>query len=285
MLYCYLIMEVSGDGKISRRNVLKAIGIGLLSAKLGVAGESRAQSETEIPAAVEVPPSLMLHARYSHEQLLPGLITELKNQGYEGVTYKQILQNLNGEGTLPEKPVIISVDDLSMARGVPAYETFARMADIFNQNNFPGVFAINTKPDEIQDDSRWQEVSTWTSRGIELANHTALHTDLSRQDLHPGDFTAEIVEANQTIQERTGQQITTLILPFGKGYNNQTGQIRTEIADSCREAGIQIAVGIVGGRNQLPTQNPDGIYLMGRTPPGAQDNESVDSAVWEVNHW
>lgn len=280
--------------QLSRRDLLKGlwtggkvVAAGLAASQLSRFDETRAQQETEPQFQVEVPPSIMLHARYKHEQLLPGLLNRLKDQGYSGVTYKDFLNSVKGEGTLPERPILISIDDLCMGLGVPSYNTFAKMAETLMTNDFPGVFAINTNPNVTQDDSRWRQIAGWTGSGIEFATHTALHTDLGRQDLTLEDYRSEIVSSAEEIYARTGQKVTTLILPFGNGYNIETGTMNQNIVAFCKKAGIQIVVGIRGGRMpiKLVDSSDDSVFLMGRTLPGLQDKETVESAMWEVNHW
>lgn len=279
---------------MSRRDFLR---LGLTAAgaaaaaALDVGGARAYQSEDEgrerEPSArsIDVPPSIMLHARWNHEQMLPGLIDSLRAEGYEGVTYKELAAFSRGEGELPEKPVVISIDDLSMARGVPAYSMFMRMAETCREKNFKCVFAINTNPTQDQDEERWNSVREWVESGAgELATHTSEHTNLNGGFLTQADINAEIVNSSKMIEERTGHKVTTLILPFGNGYNTSTGEVRTEIINACQEAGINIVVGIAGARGEKTIGEND-VVLMGRVPPGPQSGESIDAAMWEVRHW
>lgn len=285
------VKQENGNKKMSRRGFLQTLGkLGLGLGAVTVAGlgteKGQAQAETEPQGTIDAPASLMLHARGAHERLLPGLLEQLRAQGYEGITYSHLLGAMRGETTLPEKPIIISIDDLSMARGVPAYDTFKRMAQILMDNNFPGVFAVNTNPEQDQDDSHWQEVAEWANHGIELATHTSMHTNLAAGNLRPEHYQAEIVGSAAEIERRTGQHVDTLILPFGNGYNLESGEINPNIITSCREAGIHFVIGIVGGRENLdPTQVDEGIYLIGRAMPGVEGNESPESAMWEINRF
>ncbi len=270
---------------LSRRGFLR------LGGKLGALG----LIETSAPgwlrhlatgaASIAVPPSLMLHSK--DWWLLPELLEALDAAGYRGITYLDLIAALFDGAPLPEKPVIISIDDLGMLRG-RAFDYFEGMYRAAHEARFPVVFGIITRSIWTQVESRWDAVAGWAEGGmVELATHTDMHVSLDRADFTADDYDKEIGLSANIIRERTGQEVRTLILPGGRGYTPATGEIQPPIIAACQRAGISLVAGLPGGRAPLDTHAvlPDDVFLVGRTPPGLPGQESVVGAMFEVEHW
>lgn len=234
---------------------------------------------------IPAPPSLMLHSR--HRWLLPDIVNWLIADGFTGMTYLDLDRVLNAEIELPEKPIIITIDDIAMDKGNPNFETFAAMHDTLVQANFAGVFGVITRPDWQQSDERWAQVAAWTQQHIELANHTASHTMLDNPRWMEADYEIEIVASAQTIAQYTGQAVKTLITPYGSGYHQQRNEVNPAVVAACQRAGIRFVVGIVEGRQPLPL-NPahDDVLYLGRTVPGPDNTLSgAQEGIARWNYW
>jgi peptidoglycan/xylan/chitin deacetylase (PgdA/CDA1 family) len=231
---------------------------------------------------VPTPPTLMLHSR--HRYLLPRLLDALSADGYEGITFSDLAARLDLAAELPPKPVIITIDDLSLVHGNPSYETFCAMKDALVERGWKGVFSVVTGPHLPQDDDSWQAAAAWAEHGIELVTHGSYHSNLDNEALTDAELTEEIGGSADMIRERTGQPVPALVTPFGSGYSRAKHAINPRVVAACQQAGIRFVVGIVEGRAPLDVlPENETVYYLGRVPPGI-DN-SVGGALYEVAHW
>jgi peptidoglycan/xylan/chitin deacetylase (PgdA/CDA1 family) len=232
--------------------------------------------------AITVPPSVMLHSR--HWRILPDLLVRLRDLGYSGVTYRDWEQAIIGHTTLPEQPVILSVDDVTAVQGSPAFAYFERMKDNFLEAGFGAVFGVITRPDLPQDTERWGRLSAWAGEGIELATHTAHHSNLDNPSWLVEDYESEIVESAAVIAERTGQPVRTLITPYGSGYDIEHRSINPQVLSACRQANLRFLVGISTGQRHVHQDNEAGdVLYVGRANPG--DEYTVNDALYYVQYW
>ena len=235
-----------------------------------------------LPEYIPVPPSLMLHSR--HRWRFPAMLEYLAEAGFTGITYADLNRAILGEIRLPDKSILISIDDLSPFQGNPSYEYFAAMKDTLVEYGFKGTFSVITRPDQLPDEARWEEVIGWIEAGIALETHTAFHSYLDNPNFTARDYEAEIIESAQFITARSGVAVCALITPYGSGYNPETGEINPQVAAACREADIRFVVGIAGGRTPISTAiTTDTVVCLGRVGPGLTND--ADGALYEMEHW
>lgn len=232
-----------------------------------------------------VPPTLMFHSR--HRWLLPEIINWLVADGFTGITYLDLEQALYEKMSLPEKPVIITIDDIAMDKGNPNFAAFAAMQATLVQAKFAGVFGVITRPEWQQDAERWAQVAEWTQQHIELATHTAHHQVLDNPHWTDADYDVEITASAQMIAEHTGQPVRTLITPYGSGYNQQQNQLNPAVIAACQRAQIRFVVGIVEGRQPLSSHPAaDAVLYLGRTVPGPDDTLSgAQAGIANWRYW
>jgi hypothetical protein len=223
------------------------------------------------PAQVTIPPSLMLHSVDGRADFLPRLLEQLNEKGYQGTTYQQWQRRLLA-GQPIARPVIISVDDISLAcQACSRYDTFVEMQGWFKAAGMTAVYGVITEPvigDEPQreqDEARWDLMQAWVEDGFELASHTSYHSNFNavdsgpRPDFGPADYEAEICRSAALIEQKLGErglsyQVRTLILPFGSGYSYRQPKpkIHEGITAACCQTHIQFVVGIPQGREPMP---------------------------------
>lgn len=229
-----------------------------------------------------VPPSLMLHSRDGREIFTEMLLSSLITNNYLPITYLDWVRQTDN-GNSQGKPVILSVDDITMAQGNGSFETFRRMKEWYEEAGIKAVFGVITRPDLPQDESRWDEVAEWVRQGFELATHTSYHSNFNaadttaRRDFGDQDYRAEIVASAQMIEEEMRKRgidykVRTLITPYGSGYSRQQPNpgVHQQILNACAKTNIRIVVGIVGGREPVvlnPDEKNKEIVYVGRTPP------------------
>lgn len=250
---------------------------------------------------VPVPPALMLHSGNGYDMsragFLPVLVRSLKEEGYATLTYKGWWDAVVNGQPLPEKPLIISIDDLTMVHGNPSFSEFQNMHDYLLENGYVAVFGIITRPRLAQDETRWERIASWVDEGFELATHTSEHSNFNRrngqprEDFSQEDYDAEIIDSAEFIFERTAQPVTALITPYGSGFDRSTGEIHGRVANACRQTSIKFVVGINDGRAPLPHtlfSDPQSLIYLGRGTPHPTPESKIGSAkdaMFGINYW
>lgn len=249
------------------------------------------QQTTSIP----LPPCIMLHSQHGvdmgYNRFFPQFLRLIQEQHFTTVTFQSWLCSVLNETQLPEKPLIISIDDMAMDVGNPAFRYFRNLHDHLALQDMVGTFGIVTRPNLRQDAGRWDEVRAWAENGFEMATHTSQHTNFNQTDSSPRDdlsqdqIDAEIINSAHMIQSRINQAVTVLITPYGSGFYRQSQTIHPNILSSCQRAGIRIVVGITDGREPTSLeaiQQHDSILYYGRTTPG---NNNAYEAIYNLNMW
>ncbi len=245
---------------------------------------------------IPVPPSIMLHARQAHLDNLDRLLDWLAERSYTPITYRKLWARLTDSQPMPAKPVILTIDDLTMVRGSSNFAFIGKMVDILIRRETPAVLGVITKPVFVnsnnetiqisdQDDALWATAAEWAGHGLEFATHTESHQNLAAVGLDADDYQREIGGSAAMIAERLGQPVITLVLPFGNGtIDVQQGTLIDPIISACHDAGIGMVVGVAGGRKPLMPTSADEqpIYFVGRVGPQTND---FDGIYWEIEHW
>ena len=273
---------------LSRRQFLQVFGI---SAAALLAGAQLSKAEPGIgnPLANPVPPSLMLHSKDARPIFTATLTNDLFHTGYQATTYQQWEQAIFA-GEPMEKPVIVSIDDITMAQQSPSFNVFRQMHDWYLKAAMVTVFSVITRPDLPQDESHWDEAAEWLTQGFELATHTSHHRNFNASDTSPdkgwrqSDYDEEIVASAEMIEAKMRARgmeypVKTLVLPYGSGYSYEQPKhvIHPGIIAACAKTNIKFVVGIVEGRSPitieaLEARSSDPVYV-GRTPPAYMNNQ------------
>jgi hypothetical protein len=272
---------------LNRREFLKLLSAGAALAIGGgqfrvVADSDEEKAQRQPLGLISVPPSLMLHSR--HRWVLPDILAYLVAAGYEGITYNDLALALTREIRLPEKPILISIDDLSPVDGNPSHAYFAAMKDSLVEFGFKGTYAINTRPEDGPDERQWADIASWVADGIALETHSAHHSNLDTPSFTRQDYAVEIIDSARMIAARTGVPVQTLFTPYGSGYDRETKLVNPQVVTACQDAGIRFVVGIVDGREPLSTYTPaEDVLYVGRVGPGLTDD--LAGAQYEIEHW
>ncbi len=273
---------------ISRRGFLRAAS-GFL-AHATVIGFDFPQWQTAgVPQHVPVPPSLMLHSPDAQTEFLPQLLEQLNEAGFTAVTYRG-WQQMVRENRVPAKPIILSIDDISMARqACSAFSTFVQMKEWIQAAGMTAVFGVITEPvingvsQREQDEARWDVVRGWLDEGFELATHTSYHSNFNAVDSGPRpdftavDYEAEIMRSAHLIETKLAERgldypVKSLIMPYGSGYSYKLtpSQVHTGIVQACHQTNIEFVVGIAQGRTPLSIYSlldTQALAYVGRVPP------------------
>jgi peptidoglycan/xylan/chitin deacetylase (PgdA/CDA1 family) len=239
-------------------------------AALGIALPRLPSSTEDQP--FRVPPTLMFHTKDRWK--LPRILEWLREQGYESIGYADLLKALHGESALPEKPIILTIDDIA-----PSYiqPYFLAMAEEVEKVGYRGVFAVVADQPPQRAERGWAILRELAERGWELDTHTSYHSYLPA--LRLPDLRTEIVQSAEWIAEGTGYTPLSLIAPYGGVYRRER-EFDPRIFEVAAEAGLAFVVGIVGGRfisadAQLP-------YYVGRVGIG---RDHVQTGYWIQNFY
>jgi hypothetical protein len=244
---------------------------------------------------IPLPPSIMLHSQHGinmqREGFFPQFLRLLQEQQYTTITFQSWLCAVLNDTRLPEKPLIVSMDDMAMDVGNPSFQYFRNMHDQLAGQDMVGTFGSVTRPNLRQDADRWDEVRAWADEGFEMATHTSEHTNFNhadssaRVDLSQEHIDAEIINSAHMIQGHIEHPVNVLITPYGSGFNRQTQEIHPDIISACQRANIRMVIGITDGRSATSLESitdPHSILYCGRTTPG---NDNAYEAIYNVNMW
>lgn len=139
----------------------------------------------------------------------------LRETGYEAVSFQTLLAARRGENSLPEKPVIITIDDghRSVAElAAPELKKFRWPAELFV------IPTRVTQPGYLQ----WQELRDLGICDIMPQSHSLTHRLLNR--LSANEIEQELFESKRLIEDKVGVAVTALAVPMG-GYPGSTRRI------------------------------------------------------------
>ena len=200
-------------------------------------------------------------------------VRKLKESGYTTVTVKDLIDYVSGNGSLPEKPIMLTFDD--------GFESFATLAyPIIRKNNIKAVVSVIgsvTEKYSVTEDHNinysnlnFDTINELLSQGlVEIQNHSYdMHK--SQQGQRKGisklpSETAEQYKENLTEDLLTVQKILKLkcgitpqcvVYPFG-AYSDETTKI-------IKELGFRSTMLCEERVNTVIKNEPDSIFNLGR---------------------
>ncbi|NPV07521.1 MAG: polysaccharide deacetylase family protein [Anaerolineae bacterium] len=144
----------------------------------------------------------------------------LRDSGYEPVTLAALVQHLAVGAPLPERPVIITLDD--------GYRDAYDVAfPVLKEYGFVATLFLVTAP--IDEGSHefvtWDQVREMHSAGIEMGAHSYTHPDLRGQST---DYLVwQIVGSKEAIEERIEEPVRFLAYPSGAYDENVVRVVRS----------------------------------------------------------
>ena len=191
----------------------------------------------------------------------------LKNNGYKSVTAEELVKYTNNSGSLPEKCVMITLDDgyyNNLSEAVPILEKYGMSAVV----SVVGYYTDNIAPADphVADYSylTWEDINGMLDSGVvELGNHTYnMHSfDGVRKGCAKikGETNEEYINILKSdisllqseFQENTGISPIVFAYPFG--------EISREALPVLRECGFLITLNCSEKPNYI-TRNPECLY-------------------------
>lgn len=165
----------------------------------------------------------------------------LKENGYRAVSMKKFFDFLNYRQALPNKSVIITIDDGYRSIyniAYPILKKYGYSATLFIYTDYVGV---------SNRAMTWDLLMKMKADGFEIGSHTLSHADLTKQEKDENFNTylkrieTELRLSKKIIDTKLGQDTIFLAYPYGK-YNKQVLKISKRL-------GYKSAVSVKKGSN------------------------------------
>ena len=202
--------------------------------------------------------SLSIEAAQLEEQM-----QKIKDAGLSVISMKDFLAWKRGEKSIPDKSVLITIDDGYMS----AYEV---AWPILKKYGYP--FTMFVYLDYISKGGKsmtWQQLAEMRDAGVEIGSHTVSHQDLRRKGKKATDHESflkdELERSKQVIEEKLGVRCATIAYPFG--LHNE--KVRAAVKAAGYEAGFTTY-----GKRLVQGADP---YALGRYDVTTKDARGTDS--------
>ena len=223
-------------------------------------------------------------------------MTALREAGYQAVTVPQVIGYVREGTPLPEKPVLITMDDgygSNLTVAAPILEETGMRATIFTIgiNEGEEYYAHSGEP-MWQHRFAFEEAAPWVEKGIiDVQSHTFDMHQLESYGYSgrdgvrrmrgesPEDYRQALLDDAAAFRERRGDRVATELLalayPFGY-YDLEADRIRGE-------AGYQLSVTIAERINRLRAGDEECLRMLGRF--NVTDHISGEALVDRLDHY
>ena len=132
----------------------------------------------------------------------------LQQHGYHPITQATLFRALADDGRLPDKPVVITVDD-GYADGVHAI----LHGLVTRTRHWPAAFFIISGRIGREPFLSWSDLHLLERAGMDIGSHTVFHTPLAR--LTPAQLRFELTRSRATLAAGLGHPIYWFAYPYG----------------------------------------------------------------------
>jgi peptidoglycan/xylan/chitin deacetylase (PgdA/CDA1 family) len=165
----------------------------------------------------------------------------LKEEGYRVIPMRDLPGFLNYEKALPEKAVVLTIDDGYRSAydiAYPILRNYGFTATLFIYTDFVGVSSSALT---------WDHLRAMKEGGFEVGSHTLSHCDLTKRregedmDAYLARVVRELRVSKEIIDEQLQQDTIYLAFPYGE-YNQR-------IMNLCEEMGYKLGFSVKRGGN------------------------------------
>lgn len=170
----------------------------------------------------------------------------LREWGCESVSAADLAAALEGEGSLPERPVIVTFDDGfedNASRALPLLRERGFTALVFVVAGFMGrrrTFGRGKGEALLTH----EQIGEMAQAGIEFGSHTLTHPQLI--ELPEQEARRELAESKSLVEQAAGREVSAFCYPFG--------ELGLREMDLAREAGYRCAFTIWRGNRHHPAE-------------------------------
>jgi peptidoglycan/xylan/chitin deacetylase (PgdA/CDA1 family) len=195
----------------------------------------------------------------------------LKENGFEAVNVRDLIDFVNGQGTLPEKPVMITFDDghyNTLYYALPILQEMDMKAVISIVGAYADEFSKKHDPDPNYGYLSWDEIRILKESGrFEIQNHSyAMHTLNGRrgcqrksgesETAYCSTFNSDVMKQQMLLMEHCGAAATAFVYPFGL--------VCPEAQDCLLQMHFSASLTCVERINYIQAGNPDCLFSLGR---------------------
>jgi len=164
-------------------------------------------------------------------------MTALKENGYSAILFDDYINYINGEGVLPEKPVLVTFDDGYLNNYTVAFPILKELdmkATIFVVTGRMGVDGVVTYPHFT-----WEQAKQMYDSGyIDIQSHTHFHSELI--NLPRNELVVELRKSKYLIEKNVGKKVNVLAYPYGFSNNTVRNEARLAGYEACVEINDKI---------------------------------------------
>lgn len=219
-------------------------------------------------------------------------LSALRDAGYTSVGYADLIEFVNGKGKLPEKPLLISIDDgyqNNLDLAAPLLEKYGFCANIAVIGVSIGHTTYKDTDIPIMPHFSLEDVRPWIKRGVltvtthsyDMHQIAAVDGDDCRRGVlqMPGEaepdyiaaLTQDYTHAQEQLAGLPGKVLPVFTYPFG-AYSELSERV-------LQEQGVQVTVTIADGANRLVKGEPETLRLLRRinVPAGMEPDALLSS--------
>ncbi|MBN2298116.1 MAG: polysaccharide deacetylase family protein [Deltaproteobacteria bacterium] len=156
----------------------------------------------------------------------------LKVEGYQVISMDCLFECISGKKPLPEKAVVITIDDGYLSE-------YTQAVPVLKEHGFPFCIFVFTRAVGSRNYMTWDQLHEVLSSGGDVGSHTHTHPRLT--DVPPGEIEKECMVSKRILEEKLGIEAKWFAYPFG------------EYDDAVRSAGIK------AGYRLLLTSDPGSV--------------------------
>ncbi len=139
----------------------------------------------------------------------------LQDKGFRVITLEQLVDFVDFRGQLPEKSVVITIDDGWRS-------TYDIAFPILKKHGYPATLFVYTQL--ISGSGKtlsWDQVREMSAQGLDVQCHTVSHRNLAlpqgqeNADQYFTTIAREIAESTRTIEQKLGKRPTIMAYPYG----------------------------------------------------------------------
>lgn len=196
----------------------------------------------------------------------------LKEHGYHTVDLGAVLDFYQKGIALPEKPIVITLDDGyegTYHYAFPALQRYGFTATVFVVSNVVGGLNDYDIKAGLKPPTRmlnWEQIKEMDAAGITIGCHTLDHAHLRK--VSPSEARRQIVGCKKALEETLGKEVQFFCYPYGE-YNTYVLQV-------LRECGFRAAVTV---NPLLVTGIKDPFQLNRISIPGYMEDEEFASRI------
>lgn len=171
-----------------------------------------AVTEREVPVLVfhHITPSASGPASSREYEMRPeefdALLAELQRLGYQGITAQRLSDAFDGIAPLPERPVILAMDD-------GRANQYAHAFPLLKARGYVAVFYVFTNAIDRPGYLTREQLIEMRDAGMEIASHTRYHPFLTRSG--DAELENELTASRDALAELLGSPPSSIAYPFG----------------------------------------------------------------------